>query len=224
MTDITHILYDLDGTLVDSLPGIEYAARAACAEILPGVVLPSLRPLIGPPIREMLARALPELGPNELDALSAAFRRQYDTEGWRMSRLFPGTADVLHALSLTGIIQIVVTNKPRRASRVILEEFRLLKWITGLVARDGRIPHYSSKGDMIRFALEEWSIGADNVVMVGDTSEDGFAAAEAGIRFAWVAYGYGKEDQGTAVFPVTRIQSPLELLRLRSPLAALSVN
>ena len=67
------ILFDLDGTLVDSLPGITWAARAALAEVQPGSELPDLRPLLGPPIREIFLRVLPDALPAMLTALEREF-------------------------------------------------------------------------------------------------------------------------------------------------------
>jgi phosphoglycolate phosphatase len=75
-------LFDLDGTLVDSLPGIAFSVDAAIAESGLPVRRTDLRPLIGPPIREIFRQLLPQADALHLSSLEAAFRTSYDTGGW----------------------------------------------------------------------------------------------------------------------------------------------
>ena len=82
---IANILLDLDGTLVDSWPGIEYASQVAVRATLPGKVMPELRPYMGPPIREMFRQALQEESVEVIIELERQFRASYDGEGWRRS-------------------------------------------------------------------------------------------------------------------------------------------
>ena len=87
---ITQLFFDLDGTLVDSFPGISFSAAAALAQALPGRKVPDFLPFIGPPIREIFRRALPENDPGILAHLEQSFRTSYNSEGWRKTRAYPG--------------------------------------------------------------------------------------------------------------------------------------
>ncbi len=94
-----NILFDLDGTLIDSFSGIEHSARAAIAAVMPQRELPDLRRLIGPPVREVLRRAVSEVGSEKLDELERRFRISYDTQGWKKCALRRRGGSVVAAVS-----------------------------------------------------------------------------------------------------------------------------
>jgi len=137
------VLFDLDGTLLDSLPGIEYSARAAFAECGLAIGEIELRTLIGPPIRTILAKmALADttggLSEEQLDRLVQAFRASYDSEGWRRTPHYAGAAELLRELCAQGKRLFVVTNKPRPISLRILEAGGTLGLFEEVVTRDSR--------------------------------------------------------------------------------------
>src|SRR5580658_355753 len=92
------LIFDLDGTLLDSLPGIRFSVEAAfraCGLAMGDV---DLRSLIGPPIRTILARmAGKQPSGEELDQLERSFRWSYDCEGWKMTPHYEGAAEALRA-------------------------------------------------------------------------------------------------------------------------------
>ena len=89
----------------------------------------------------------------------------------------------------------VVSNKPRHAALKILERERFLAYFDAVVTRDSRSPHYHGKEEMIGDLLAEKTIVREECVMVGDTAEDGKAAAAAGIKFIQMTHGYGTAGQ-----------------------------
>src|ERR1700753_2531652 len=94
------IFFDLDGTLLDSLPGIAFSIEQAFATCgLPMQAL-DLGAAIGPPIRTILALAASEATDSDLNLLERAFRRSYDSEGWKKTLLFPGSSSTLHEASV----------------------------------------------------------------------------------------------------------------------------
>jgi phosphoglycolate phosphatase len=193
------ILFDLDGTLLDSLPGIESSVRAAFTTCRMPQLHTNLREMIGPPIRVILSRAGAIENQESLDCLERAFREDYDTRGWRKTLCFPDAGPVLRLMREHGFQLLAITNKPRHISLRILENERILELFEEIVTRDSRSPAYSDKEEMIRTIQAERHISPTNCLMVGDTIEDAKAAASAGIRFAFMSHGYGTVDETTSI-------------------------
>jgi phosphoglycolate phosphatase len=208
------ILFDLDGTLVESLAGIEDSVRSAFASCGLRMQVTSLRDLVGPPIRTILSRAGNVIEEQKLDALEREFRANYDREGWRNSVCFPGVPEVLRKLGQQGHRLFVVSNKPRHACTRILHSHAILDDFEDIITRDSRSPNYESKRQMIETLLCERSLAPDQCLMVGDTSEDRNAAASVGIRFVWMKYGYGSPCQFTSNPPAFALQEFSQLLSL----------
>jgi phosphoglycolate phosphatase len=186
------VIFDLDGTLIDSLPGIEFSVMAAFATC--GIPYPALdlRSMIGPPIRSILSRAANISDNRILVDLENAFRASYDGEGWRRSLCYPGTEAALCILREAGIRQFIVSNKPRHISLRILEMLKIQEFFECIVTGDSRAPRYADKREMIECLLRSSVLNSRDCAMVGDTEEDANAAASCGVRFACVRHGYGK--------------------------------
>lgn len=209
------VLFDLDGTILDSLPGIESSVRAAFAGCDLPVPQGSLREIVGPPIRTILARVGSVQDESILDALELAFRRDYDSEGWQQTACFPGAVRVLREMRERGFRLFVISNKPSQISVRILEREEILDIFEAIVTRDSRLPAYSGKEEMIRDVLTGRGMGPEDCAMVGDTIDDAEAAAAVGIPFIHMAHGYGTVD--VASVPVScRLENFLQFM----PLAA----
>lgn len=191
---MTSIFFDLDGTLVDSLPGIEYAVDSALGEWRLART-ESLRDRIGPPIRSILQSVIGKGSEDQLDGLERAFRAAYDSNGWRKTAAQAGAAEMLERLHAAGIALFVVTNKPFDATEKILGLLGLRRYFKDVLARNSVTPSFASKGQMIRCLLELHTLAAQDSLMVGDTEEDARAAAEAGVRAVIMAHGYGRGSE-----------------------------
>lgn len=190
MSGITDVIFDLDGTLVDSLPGVTWSVKFAFAVCGVDICCPNLKPLMGPPIREIMAAASGVTDPLLLDRLEAAFRASYDEQGWCMANLYDGTAEMISELRAWDLRLWVATNKNRKPAKKILDAFGLSSF-QGVVCRDSRVPPFRSKGEMLRDLLVRHELSAAECLMVGDTQEDWRAAVEAGIACVLVPHGYG---------------------------------
>jgi phosphoglycolate phosphatase len=210
------VLLDLDGTLLDSLPGIEFSARAAFAECGLTMGEVELRGLIGPPIRAILSRmGERELSESELDALEGAFRVSYDSEGWRMTPHYAGAAEALRKMKEQGTRLFVVSNKPRHISVRILEAEGTLGLFDEVVTRDSREPGFTGKVEMMRYLLQKWEITPEESLMVGDTIEDAEAACEVGTQFCLMTHGYGDVPDGGGAPVAMRLDGFAEFFRVQ---------
>jgi phosphoglycolate phosphatase len=187
----SHYVFDLDGTLVDSICGIDASARAALAELAPEASLPSLRSFIGPPIRQMLERALRWSDPTRLDALEVAFRRHYDGGGWRDSPPYPDVANTLHRLHTNGATLFVLTNKPPIPAARIIEHLGWTPLFESIVSPQSSQPPFPNKAAAALDLRDRHRLPATTTLLVGDSADDQEAAHAAGFAFAAARWGYG---------------------------------
>ncbi len=201
MPEFSCILFDLDGTIVDSAPGIT-ATLAYTFEQL-GLPIPSPAELVayvGPPILDSfrdLAGFTPEQSQRALDI----YRPQYLKTGVFDAAVYPGIPEVLKAIRAADIPLSLATSKPETPATLILEHYDLLKYfdvITGASDDEKR----SAKADVVEEALKRLvDFGADvsNPVMVGDRHHDVVGAAAHGVPTIFVRWGYGSpaEEVGT---------------------------
>lgn len=210
--DTRAVLFDLDGTLVDSLPGIEFSVDCSLAECNMPPRDRELRPLIGPPIRSIFSEVVPEADEEQLSRLECAFRSSYDSSGWRKTLLRAGTVETLTKLKAAGLPLFLITNKPIGPTRRMLEEFSLSDLFTDVLCRDSRYPSFRSKAEMLQQITAAHKLEPGACLYAGDTPEDYRAAVEAGIPVAIVAHGYG--EPGVLYPAAISVDSLTELLTL----------
>ena len=201
MPEFSCILFDLDGTIVDSAPGIT-ATLAYTFEQL-GLPIPSpaeLVPYVGPPILDSF-RDLAGFTPEESLRALAIYRPQYLKTGVFDAKVYPGIREVIKAIREADVPLSLATSKPETPATLILEHYDLLKYfdvITGASDDEKR----SAKADVVEEALKRLTdYGADvsNPVMVGDRHHDVVGAAAHDVPTIFVRWGYGSrpEEVGT---------------------------
>lgn len=186
------VIFDLDGTLTDSAPGIVSSFRHALSQI--GAQAPDgdvVSRVVGPPMHVTL-RSM-GLGERAEEAISA-YRADYNARGWAINEMFGGVEDVLSALHGRDIPMALATSKAEPIARRILDHFGLTDYFT-VIAGASPDGVRSSKSDVIAHALGQLdSVPTDGVVMVGDRVHDVEGAADHGIRTVVVGWGYGTKD------------------------------
>ncbi|MER9226332.1 phosphoglycolate phosphatase [Mesorhizobium sp. M0664] len=216
------ILFDLDGTLVDSAPDI----TAAVNELLAGHDLPPLRldqvkAMIGGGIRKLVERAFaasgtPLLG-SALDEANRVMAPIYRRHLTGRTRLMPGVREVLTHLHLSGIAMAVVTNKPQLAAREILLHFRLTEYLGAIVGGDA-VTSLKPAPDALLLALDLLQVEPRDTLMVGDSSADVAAARAAGMAVILLRGGYSQipvEELGADLVCDSLFDLPSAMQRLQ---------
>jgi phosphoglycolate phosphatase len=188
---INALVFDLDGTLIDSVPGIGSALRTAFQSV--GRTMPEvdLRRVIGPPITAIARRIEPLLSDTEIAGIERSYRAAYDRDGWRDTLAYPAVADTLRVLHRHDLRLFIITNKPLVPTSNILAHLGLDDLFVEALTRDSRSPHYTSKAEMLADLLSRQRLQPCTTLMIGDTNEDQEAAHINGLSFLHATYGYG---------------------------------
>lgn len=190
-----HILFDLDGTLTDSMPGItravQYALRRyGIEESNPDV----LKPFVGPPLTDSF---MEYYGFSEKDAHDAVYvyREYYNERGWAENEPYQGVKEMLEALQDDKRTLYVATSKPEKMAKRVLEHFDLLSYFefAGGAGEDGTRVR---KDEVIRYVMERCGLKEkDSVIMIGDRKHDIEGAHRVGILAVGALYGYGGREE-----------------------------
>lgn len=193
---MTAVFLDLDGTLMDSRPGILASLAAAFGEVgRPELATEDLTWMIGPPFAE----SFPKLGLENSQAAMDAYRRHYQDGGMFNATVYDGIHAMLSGLQQAGHRLYLATAKPHVQARKVTRHFGLAD---AMVAEFG--PELDGtrnwKGDLLAHALEITGEDPVDSVMVGDRHHDVSAALSVGMPAIAVSWGYGaiEEWEGAA--------------------------
>ncbi len=186
------IIFDLDGTLVDTAPGIFAGLEAALGSV--GVV--PVRPIdcvqIGPPLREMLRALLAPSDIPQIDEIASEFVKHYDDYSCLMSREYANVGPMLEELRQAGSVIFLATNKREAPTRKILDHLGWTPYFEEVYSIDGRGGPFRDKSQMLSYVLTENKLQGSEAIYIGDRDEDGIAAwRENGIFFLLATWGYG---------------------------------
>jgi phosphoglycolate phosphatase len=208
---IRAVIFDLDGTLVDTASEIAVAINRTFAELkLAALPKKSVENLIGRGVHSMVERALRQAGAasTDVDAAVARFEEHYGQTVGTEAELFPGVLEGLALLRAGGYKMSVVTNKPRYFTEKLLDRLAVKSVFAALVAGDDGIrrkPH----GDMLAAACSTMGSIAAASLMIGDSDNDVLAARNAGCPVWCVPYGYN-EGRGPETLQCDRMVATVE--------------
>jgi len=189
------LLFDLDGTLTDSGPGILNCARYALTKM--GREIPDdLNAFIGPPLTYSFTHLF---GMNEEDTEKAIFfyRERYSTKGLFENGVYDGVPEMLERLQNAGFTLAVATNKPERFAKPIAEHFGLAKYFK-VIAGSYSDTVRNTKHEIIEYAMEQLGVtDKSKVLMIGDRCHDIVGAHEAGVKALGILWGYGDSEELT---------------------------
>lgn len=212
----TCVLFDLDGTLTDSAPGITGSLVRMFEELGRPVPTPAeLVEYVGPPLLDSLEK-FAGMSEDEARAALAVYRTHYAAEGAFDSAVFPGIRGLLERLHAAGIPLAIATSKPESQATRILEHFGLAEYfavITGASEDESR----SAKADVVEEALRRLTahgVDLDHTVMVGDRQYDVEGAGAHGLPTILVEWGYGSPAEAAGAIAVVHSTDQLRSLLL----------
>lgn len=192
------VVFDLDGTLADSLPDIAAALNVALAQSgLTPLSEPAVRRMIGNGSKILVQRAIAAAmnGKASQDLAGethASFLAAYDRAPCVHTRLYPGARDVLDGLVFQGVALGVCTNKPQEITTGVLDRLGIAS-LFGSVAGGNAAEPLKPSPDMLRRVLKELAAEPKASVMVGDSAADARAARAAGTALILLEHGYCQE-------------------------------
>ena len=194
------VLFDLDGTLLDTAADITLALNRALAEQnLPTLARNEVRRLIGRGTPALVERGLERIGAAAgaadarrlLDRFHHHYQRIHEHDEMH-ARVYPGVARGLDALHAFGFLLAVVTNKPRAMTMHLLTRMGLMQWMQAVVGGDSGLPRKPHPQPLLA-ACEQLGVGPAQTLMVGDSQVDVAAARAAALAgVVCVPYGYNE--------------------------------
>lgn len=210
-------IFDLDGTLTDSKPGI----LRCLTNTLEAHRIAWTGPLdwfIGPPAGQSLRRLMPDADEPSRAALLHDYRLCYDATGWAENSVYPGVPEVLERLRDAGWQLFVCTSKREDFALRILEKFSLTPYFVAVYADTVGSLHHS-KTELLGRLLAEQSLDPAATTMVGDRNFDIEAARANGVTSIAVTYGYGTSDELASAHPDYTCNTVEDLLPILLSLA-----
>ena len=207
------LIFDLDGTLTDSKPGILGCLR----KVIDAHGIVAQEPLdrfIGPPVEEWVIDLLPNSSGEEQTALAHEYRACYDREGWSNNSVFAGVREMLVELRLQGHSLYVCTSKQQHFAVRILDLFELSALFTSIYGDKAEYASHS-KVDLLANLLGEQQLDREATWMIGDRSFDFDAARANGVRSLAAGWGYGSLEECAQADAVA--QTPADVAELVAP-------
>ncbi|HEU0118727.1 MAG TPA: HAD-IA family hydrolase [Alphaproteobacteria bacterium] len=195
MPALKGLIFDLDGTLLDSAPDLRQAINATLkAHRRRSVTLEEVMGMVGDGMLPMLSRAFALTGTAIPDSESylrfQEFISHYRTMKPDPSQLYPHTAAILEQYSKAGVKLGICTNKQEAATKRLIDDLGLTRYFTFIAGGD-TFPTHKPHPDHVRGVIQMLQVPKESCVMIGDSTNDVLAAKGTGIPCLVVTHGYG---------------------------------
>lgn len=211
---INNVLFDLDGTLLDTSAGILESVRYTAKKMGLGVLSDKqMYSFIGPPLKQSFIR---EYGCTEEDAEMAVkiFREYYSNGAIFNSKPYDGISELCQMLKNHNYGLAVATNKPDGFAHKLIKNFGIDDYFDSIHGADqnGKL----KKADLIALCLDDLRAVPDNCALVGDTDNDAAGAMDAGVHFIAVTYGFGFRNASDVKYPhcIGIANTPIQVSKL----------
>ena len=202
------VVFDLDGTLVDSLPDLTAAINVMLHSLGRRPLAPGeVRRMIGDGTRVLVPSALAATTPKSISVMSESeksnlglssadvddahrkFLEAYEAAATKLSRLYPGVEQTLKLLQKSGIRLGICTNKQQQATFTVLRGFGIASYFEAIVGGDV-VPHHKPDPRHLLAVTEQLGVRSREAIMIGDSENDYNAARAAGTGVILLRYGY----------------------------------
>lgn len=206
------ILYDLDGTLVDTSQDIVQAMNHLFGKLgVPPIPPREIVKAVGIGVRELVSRCLKTNDPGTLEKAVSIYRAYYAQHLLDKSRLYPGVAEALEFFKERR--QVVLTNKPNPYSREILEGLGVAHYFCEIIAGDTEYPRKPDPTAILSL-MEKYGMDRQGTLFVGDSAVDVQAGRNAGVQTIIVRHGFTDFEELLAAKPDLLIDNFKELIAL----------
>lgn len=183
------VLFDLDGTLMDTSEGVLASIRYTIEALgFPPLSEEIMRTFIGPPVRTSFQKTY-QLTEEEADRATELFRNRYKEHDLLLAHAYHGIPELLSQLRQNGYLLGVATLKREDYAKQLLEHYQLADYFT--VIHGGDYESRFSKADVLNLCLKDLQTTAGETVLIGDTASDGNGARSTGMDFIAVTFGFG---------------------------------
>lgn len=213
MCDFDLVLFDLDGTLTNSAPGITGCVRRALEQMkwhMPPQ--DTLRRFIGPPLYNSFTN-LCGMNPEQAQQAIDIYRVYYRNGGMFDNEVYDGVPEMLEELRAAGKTLAVATSKPGTMTQKVLSHFGLDRYFAEVGAAD-ESDRGNGKEELILPVLRKLGVPASRAVMIGDTKFDASGARKSGTHFLGVLYGFGTEEEMRREGAEHFVNRPADIVRL----------
>jgi len=212
MSEIKLVIFDLDGTLIDSLDDLTDAVNVMLGRFgRPCRRKDEIKEMVGQGARNLVERALGNAGPEEVDRALPVFLDYNLAHIADRTRLYPGVTETLQALKRDGRSFAVITNKNERHCRTLLSVTGIDGYFEAVMGADSYPIRKPSPEPLLKI-MADLAVAADAVVMVGDSINDISAGNGAGVITIGCRYGYGEaEELAEADYTIESFAQLLEL-------------
>jgi phosphoglycolate phosphatase len=207
------VLLDLDGTLIDSQPGILASCLAALRALghEPDEAL-DIKRFIGPPLEETMQALLQAYGDDRTGEAVAAYRQHYGESGFLGSEPYAGIGRSLEEMQQAGLRLYLATSKRETFASRILNHLGFARYFDGI---HGSVPGgaLDHKPELLAHVLSQHDLSPSRSLMVGDRRHDISGAHAVGMRGLGVLWGYGSRDELETAGADQLVESPADLAR-----------
>lgn len=213
---IKAVLFDLDGTLLDTSEGIIDSVRYTISQMgYPELSYDTILKFVGPPIQNSLMNYL-DVTPEVAQQGANIFRDYYKTNALFKASVYPGIMTLLSELKLIGVKIGVATYKREDYAIDLLKYFGIAEYCDIIRGADNENKY--TKADIVEHCLKELGEDKHNVLLIGDTDHDAKGAAEVGVHFSAVTWGFGYTKETSNIsYPclalIDKVENLLQIIK-----------
>lgn len=211
VTQYKGIIFDLDGTLMDTAEGVLSSVRHTINTLGYAPLSDEvLRSFIGPPVKRSLIDAY-HLNEEEANHATEIFRNHYKDYDILKAVPYEGIIRLLEAIKKQGLMIGVATLKRDDYAHTLLEHYHIAEYCTAICGSD--FASKMLKIDVLKQCMDELQLSKEQVVLIGDTASDGGGAEQAGTDFIAVTYGFGyrTKEEWNRFHPIFTADNPAEI-------------